>query len=332
MMCISCLLGITEGPIILNGTNYRCYNTYSYFESHISSFFHIRLEHPYPANGVLLTFHSNSVSPHQRVASLYIKDSQLHFAVYNGTSVISLLRFRTLINSNYYNISILRNKIKVNITLVPSIEKTKSRFTDEFNEEPSEKVCLGRGTSELRPYKGKVDDVLKQGLQIYSEDFSLSASPLRYLPGNGSGYLSLFPNVLSVCETISFRVWMERPGSLIYMSKDGFMLNIELDEGSIIIDNGNIVHKCNASISKKTWLSFSLALMTASQLLVTVDHFECSIDDTKWAEALQAVESASVYIGKPVSSPSGSKIFRSYIEGLRIENDLMPPLCPVIHL
>ncbi|XP_019851338.1 PREDICTED: uncharacterized protein LOC109581554 [Amphimedon queenslandica] len=331
--CISldmaCLQNITKGPVSLDGTNYRCYDTYSYYEPLISSYLYLGLKPPYPHNGVLLTFY-NPDSPHQRSASLYVKDSLLHFAVYSwSTSIISLLKFNdTLISGTYYQISILRNKMTVNIILTPSIGSPKTILTNEFTENSSERVCLGRGTSELFPYEGSVE-VLQQGLQVYQyfEDFPLSASPLRYLPGNGSDYLSLLPNVLSKYESLSFRIWMERPGSVIHMSKDGHMLDIQLDEGSVTIDNGNFTHNCSGrSITRKGWLSVILSRPHVSKLLVTVDHFECIIDDTKWAEIIQAVADAPVNIGMRVSM--AGKIFSGYVEGLRAGN--MPPLCPVI--
>lgn len=156
----------------------------------------------------------------------------------------------------------------------------------------------------------------------YLEDLSLNVSPLRYLPGNGSNYLSLWPNALSKYKTLSFRLWMRRPGTLMYMSRAGHMLNIQLEEGRIIIENGSVNHQCSGrSIRSDAWIFLSLSRLKSSKLLVTVDDLECIInDDILWGETIQTVASAPIVFGKT---------FSGYIEGISAEN--MPPVCPVIH-
>ena len=175
------------------------------------------------------------------------------------------------------------------------------------------KICLGRGTSELQAYKGTVD-MLQKGFEISLEDLPLNPTRLQHLPADGCKHIVVKQNTLSKCESISFRVWMERPGSLIYMSKDGFMLNIQLDEGSIIINNGNITHKvCSEVITRKTWLPISFKFLPF-QVIIIVDHFESAIGDRKWAKTIQAIANATVSIG--VKPATNSKLFQGYIDGL----------------
>ena len=303
--CIVFFIGITEGPIDLNGKSYQCYNLFDY-ES-FSSYLSLRLKPPYPPNGVLLTFHGKSDSPHT-IASLYIENSKLQFAVYRKRGSINVISFNApLLSDSVYNFSFSMNG---SITFQSETHKETIESIIVHN---MTKICLGRGTSELDAYKGTVY-MLQKGVQTSLEDLPLNPTGLQYLPGDGCKHLFVQQDTQSTCKTISFRVWMERPGTLIYMRKDGHTLDIQLDKGSIIIDNGNITHEFSSEvITMKTWLPISFKFLSF-QIRVIVDDFESAIGDRKWGKTIEALRNGTVSIGmKPATN---SRLFQGYIDDL----------------
>ncbi|XP_019849655.1 PREDICTED: neurexin-3-like [Amphimedon queenslandica] len=304
----SCFESITEGPIYLNGKSYQCYNILDY--DSFSSYLSLRFEPPYPPNGVLLTFHSNSDSLHM-MASLYIENSKLHFAVYRKRGSINVVSFnKSLLSDSVYHFSFSMNG---SITFQSETYKETIKIRKSSIVHNTTKICLGRGTSELQAYKGTVD-MLQKGLQTSLEGLPLNPTRLQYLPGDSCKHLFVQQTTQSKCESISLRVWMERPGTLIYMSKDDHMLNIQLDEGNITIDNGNITHRVYSEvITMKTWLPISFKFLSF-QVRVIVDHFESAIGDRKWAKTIQAIRNETISIGKKPAA--NSTLFQGYIDDL----------------
>ena len=320
--------GVTNGPVVLDGTNYHCYDTVTDNEPHIDSYLFLHLKPPYPADGVLLTFHRNS----RPSALLYIANYKPHFTIYKEgreTSTISLKVF--LLSNTGYKLSILRNETATNITLRSEFE-VKSVITEEFAMSHNEEICLGRGTTGFQPYKGTVVNMLQQGHKMSQKNNNTPfyVSRLEHLPGDGCKHLSLQHNTLS-SASISFRVWMESPGYLINAKKGDSSLNVQLGEGSVTIDNGKISHACYSEhITKNTWLSVSL-VNDKNLLSVFINHFKCITDNAKLKEDIHKVLNAPINIGtKPLKSINGNNIFCGYIEGIMSDKGGISPICPVV--
>ena len=329
---ISLTVDVTEGPVVLKGERYHCYNTLTYGELQIDPYLSLQLKPPYPADGVLLTFHGSQ--DHHSTAILYLENYMPHFTVYKKGSNNSTISLNvTLSPDKSYKLSILRNKIATNITLQSAGFEVKSLVTEKFAKNDNESICLGQGTSNLQPYKGSVH-MQQQGLKMSPEEIlsNISRPDPAHLPGDGCKHLSLQHNTLSNGASISFRVWMESPGYLVNTKKGNSSLNVQLGEGSVTIDNGKISHACYSEhITKKTWLSISLVALSKRKLTVTIDRFKCLVDGEELAKTLRAVASATINIGlKPPNSVS-NKFFRGYIEGFKSKKEETHTVHPAVY-
>lgn len=196
-----------------------------------------------------------------------------------------------------------------------------SNTLSDFVKSDRELLCIGGGAVGLKPYNGTVLAVRHNGFLISERPVTISVDACVRIGDDRLRHLTIWSLSLSKNGHIAFKVWIEQPGSVIYIKSKNYILDIQLYPGEVTLNYGSANnHSCfSRTIMMKTWTTVQIDILYNRDaimygLKVTVDHFECIVTDSLFVNSLEQLTNGWVSLGKPLVD--NNSMFRGYIENV----------------